>query len=118
MEEQKKEEAQPANTQAAPPQDGQRRDWLRVVSSILGGFIFTMVTISPTAAAANITGWLGLVIGLRLPPRFEVPFAALAILFGVATLVLSFSSLAVMRRVFGEEGSDNLYRTYRGLRFK
>ncbi len=117
MEEQK-EKVQVANPQTASRQDGHQRDWLRLVSSILGGFIFTMVTISPTAAAANITGWLGLVIGLRLPPRFEVPFAALAILFGIATLVLSFSSLAVMRRVFGEEGSDNLYRTYRGLRFK
>ena len=118
MEEQQKEEIQAAKSQTVEPKSNRPRDWPRLVSSILGGFIFTMVTISPTAAAANITGWLGLVIGLRLPPRFEVPFAALAILFGIATLVLSFSSLAVMRRVFGEEGSDNLYRTYRGLRFK
>jgi len=81
----------------------QRNFWLTFVSSALGGTIFALATIPPASAVSNLSGWLRLVSGFRLPIAAEGVVAATAILVAILALVTSFLSYASIRA--GDLGS-------------
>ena len=82
----------------------QRTFWLTFVSSALGGTIFALATIPPASAVANLTGWVQMISGLRLPVAAQGIVTAIAILAAILGLITSFISYASIRGgVLGDE---------------
>ena len=86
----------------------QRNLWLTFGSTTLGGVIFTLLTIPPASAMANLSGWLQLVSGVRLPPAATGAVAAIAVILAIVALVTSLLSFAMINMGKIENGEKIL----------